>query len=57
MKTSLSFNTISGLSKKVITVWQGSRRGEVGQAKAMGLFPGREDQPLTVWSQHRHEQP
>lgn len=55
MKTSLSFNTISGLSKKVITVWQGSGRGEVGQAKAMGLFPGR-DQPLTAWSQPRDEQ-
>lgn len=56
MKTSLSFNTISGVSKKVITVWQGSGRGKVGQAEAMGLFPGREDQPLTVWSQHRDAQ-
>lgn len=37
-------------------MWQGSGRGEVGQAEAMGLFPGREDQPLTAWSQHRDEQ-
>lgn len=29
----------------------------MGQAEAMGLFPGREDQPLTAWSQHRDEQP
>lgn len=47
-ENTLSFNTISGLSKKVITVCQGSGRGKVGEAKAMGLFPGREDQPLTV---------
>lgn len=40
MKTSFSLSTASGLSKKVITVWQGTGRSEVGQAEAMACFQG-----------------